>query len=224
MRTAESLATEPPVLKKTRFRSPGASSASFAASSVARRIPDIGEVRILREQAELPGCRIDQLLPAESDVGEPQSADSVDELLALGVPDVGAFAPHHDGGTSSRPVGEVRPWMNAVIEIGLPQGLGIVVPEHSFHLLPRASRRGQIAAHRRCAHSPARNTPAESSHAMHGTRPVSQGMLFATLRAVEAARNCHPADTRAGDSTGDACRHSDPPTGCARLGRMITAN
>ena len=36
---ADSTASEPPVVKNTRFRSPGASSASFAASSMAFGCP-----------------------------------------------------------------------------------------------------------------------------------------------------------------------------------------
>ena len=112
-----------------------------------RRIADVGEVRIVREHAELPGRGIDQLLPAEADVGEPQAADPVDELLALGVPDVAAFPAHHDGGAAAGPLGEIRPWVDAVIEIGLPEGLRIVVPEGLHRFLPGGQAGTRVALH-----------------------------------------------------------------------------
>ena len=101
-----------------------------------RRVAEVGEVGVLGQGAELIRRRLDQLPAAEADVGEPQPADAVDEPVPLGVPYVRSLAAHHDGGTAPGPLGEVRPRMDAVIEIGLVKAPGVVVLQ-CWHLFLR---------------------------------------------------------------------------------------
>ena len=82
-----------------------------------RRIRQVGEVGVLRQGAELPRCRIDQLLAAVAHVGEPQAADAIDEPVPAGVPHVRSVAADHGSRSRSGPVGKVGPGMDAVLQV-----------------------------------------------------------------------------------------------------------
>ena len=122
---AVSTASPPPVVKKTRLRSPGASAARRSASSIG---PGVG-VGPQREEGELLGLlggRLGELLAAVADLDDEQAGEPVDVLVAAVVPDLVALAADDDRHLAAallvgRVAGEVHPQVVA-------GGLGVEVP------------------------------------------------------------------------------------------------
>ena len=105
---------------------------NLGAEKTRRRGREMVEWRVVGNGADLFGDRLGHLLAAIADVDTPQSADTVDEPVAVAVVDMDAISLGHDLGTLVVPLGEIRPRMNDVVVVLLPQLIGVVpgVPQH----------------------------------------------------------------------------------------------
>ena len=90
--SADSTASLPPLVKNTRFRSPGVSDAIRAASSIDARVR-VGPVREEAQLAGLVGARLGDVGAAVADVHAEQRREPVEVALAVLVVDVAALAP-----------------------------------------------------------------------------------------------------------------------------------
>jgi len=92
------------------------------------RVRRVDEGVVERESARLVGHRLRDLLAAVADVDAPQPADAVEVALAVGVGDVGAFAPGDDEGFAQFLARTVVPGVDVVVAI-LPEEIAGVVVE-----------------------------------------------------------------------------------------------
>ena len=91
-----SIASPPPVPKKTAGSGTGASSATRVASSQRRLVRLVAEDVVRGEGAELRGDRLGDLDAAVADVGKPETGRRVEVLLPRRVPDRASLAARED--------------------------------------------------------------------------------------------------------------------------------
>ena len=99
---AVSTASPPPVVKKTRLRSPGAYCGEPLGQLDRARV-GVGPQREERQLAGLLGRRLGELGAAVADLDDEQPGEPVEVAPALVVPDVGALAPDDDRDRARRP-------------------------------------------------------------------------------------------------------------------------
>ena len=151
--SADSTASPPPVVKNTRLRSPGASSASLRRELDRRRVR-VGPVREEAELAGLVGAGLGHVLAAVADVDAEQRAQAVEVAVAVLVPDVAAVAADDDRDLGAVGVGAHAAEVHPEVALGqlleralLRRGLG---RRHAFlHFVTRVDRSVQRYWHDR---------------------------------------------------------------------------
>ena len=92
-----------------------------------RRRGDVAEARVVGHAPRLIRDRLCHLLVSVADVDAPQTADSVEVALAVGVVDIAAFRLRHHQRTLLLERGEIRPRMDIVVAVLAPQTRRVVL-------------------------------------------------------------------------------------------------
>ena len=135
--TTESFASDPEFAKKTRFRVAGVISASFAANSTAGGLVVWKKVFVVGQIEKLAIGRLREFLPPVTDIDRPQARQPVEQLVAVGIPEIGALCSRDDPDAPGREFGLVGEGVNVMLPIErLPVCRRLVLQPGARHRLP----------------------------------------------------------------------------------------